>query len=1201
MDAPSSQPSHPAILPPTDQDMHNQSEDAASTSDNAQHVEFAPAQSAEPAGNSASQEPLDEAAQIQALTASVRDQDDMERSFNAQANTAIVQRENEKDRKLIDRIENEMLKKERERTVLSTERVRNPKRQQADMRILDDEIRSLLKDKEQTLQRMQSRAQDAAKVSEGAGISKSQRRPGETERDFLLRTGKITPFMKLKDAVRPADNLVDAMAAAANAQDDEDEDDDTEVERVDSSKELSSRHLAEPGFRKTARSAKATNEARASSGEPTSSPAGSSTRAKKPAVKKRKVTSERDIETEFAQDEESGAEYQQPADSPESGSSEYVESHDTFDPTPGKKRSRDQANVAARKQQKSTAAVVDDGNESVYQARLAQWASERRAARRLALGEPDPEDEDVDAANKVEYTMPCPSKEDGTLLGGIKVPGDVDQSLFGWQKVGVQWLWELYQQDVGGILADEMGLGKTVQAIAFLASLHHSKKLNKPVIIVCPTTIMKQWVSEFHRWWPALRVAILHSTGAGLSRGTAKKLVRRVVNEGHVLITTYEGVQSYSEELLPVQWGYAILDEGHKIRNPDTAVAGYCKELRTQHRIILSGTPIQNRLTELWSLFDFIYPMRLGTLQDFVIKIEDPIKKGGYAKASNLEKKTAGVCAQTLKDTISPYFLMRSKGDVAATLPKKSEQVLFCKLTPKQVSAYHNFLKSQTHERVAKGDMKALYSIDVLRKICNHPDLLHHDVPEKRNKAAYGKYHDSGKLLVVKGLLELWRKTGHKTLLFCQQRIMLDIVEKMLETIPEIKYCRMDGDTPVKQRQAMVNNFNKDDDLHVFLLSTKVGGLGTNLTGADRVIIYDPDWNPANDIQARERAWRLGQKRDVMIFRLMTAGTIEEKIYHYQLYKQFLSNKVLQDPEQQQSFWLKGIGDLFELGDQSHEAETETGSLFEGAEKRMRQTVGNVHGPANAPTPRAATESQDIAAISNVKRTEEMQTAAQGQEAGKDNLLEMLLGNSGVHSTFAHDQVMDSSIKKRKLEADEDMTMREAKRIAGEAAEQLRRSGEAARFERSQAFGSGSSSSNGGRAPAFGSHGGGTQSASSVLANLRGRQGGQPTPITTPRGRGANNSSSGGGGSSTHSSTATDFITQIQQFMQRQGGRVAAQMFVDHFNPIVGPSPVRVKLFQELVGRAAVLVGPSGAGRPAANNPRNIWVLRREFGGPADR
>jgi DNA excision repair protein ERCC-6 len=432
-------------------------------------------------------------------------------------------------------------------------------------------------------------------------------------------------------------------------------------------------------------------------------------------------------------------------------------------------------------------------------------------------------------------------------------------------------------------------------------------------------------VQEFHKWWPPFRVAILHSSGSGIgiqkyfgydidseedpfssdssdlgngrqkrqktsipSHGDPKSLIDRIRTKGHVIITTYSSIRVYKDHLLPIKWGYCVLDEGHKIRNPDAEVTILCKNIRTPNRIILSGTPIQNNLPELWSLYDFVFPGRLGTLPVFKTQFSIPIQMGGYSNASNVQVQTAYKCACVLRDFIAPYLLRRMKVDVAQELPKKSEQVLFCKLSRFQRLRYMRYLESDTVSKILNGKYQVLAGIDILRKICNHPDLLE----DSKSVPDYGSASRSGKLLVVEALLNMWLQQKHRVLLFCQTRQMLDLVERFVST-KNFKYLRMDGNTPIPSRSKMVDSFNGDESFFVFLLTTKVGGLGINLTGANRVIIFDPDWNPSTDMQARERAWRLGQKKSVTIYRLMTSGTIEEKIYHRQIFKQFLTNKIL--------------------------------------------------------------------------------------------------------------------------------------------------------------------------------------------------------------------------------------------------------------------------------------------------------------------
>lgn len=601
------------------------------------------------------------------------------------------------------------------------------------------------------------------------------------------------------------------------------------------------------------------------------------------------------------------------------------------------------------------AEAIDDGDEHHYQQRLKKWVANRS------------KDRDYDNQPDIpEWLKPHPKISDANISEDFMVPGDIFPLLFPYQKTCVQWLCELYQQGCGGIIGDEMGLGKTIQIIAFLATLHHSRKLNGPVLVVCPATVMKQWCNEFHTWWPPFRAVILHSIGAGMNKGTqipeeelekmlmtsnygtftyndyekkektrtslesrksVKKLLEKVITDGHIIITTYVGLRLHSEALLNVRWGYAILDEGHKIRNPDSDISLTCKQLKTQNRIILSGTPIQNNLTELWSLFDFVYPGKLGTLPVFQQQFANPINMGGYANASNIQVKTGYKCAVALRDLISPYLLRRVKSDVAKDLPKKNEMVLFCKLTQYQKSKYLEFLHSDELMKIRKGKRQVLYGIDILRKICNHPDLL--DLKRKKmndyEDADYGNPARSGKMQVVKQLLILWHSQGHKTLLFTQSRQMLDILQEFISykdpELSDLKFLRMDGTTNIGSRQSLVDKFN-NEPYDVFLLTTRVGGLGINLTGANRIIIFDPDWNPSTDMQARERAWRIGQKREVTIYRLMIAGSIEEKIYHRQIFKQFLSNKILKDPKQKRFFKMNDLHDLFTLGgDNGYETE----------------------------------------------------------------------------------------------------------------------------------------------------------------------------------------------------------------------------------------------------------------------------------------
>ncbi|XP_023597869.1 DNA excision repair protein ERCC-6 isoform X2 [Trichechus manatus latirostris] len=599
----------------------------------------------------------------------------------------------------------------------------------------------------------------------------------------------------------------------------------------------------------------------------------------------------------------------------------------------------------------------DDGDEDCYKQRLRRWNKLRLRDQEKCLKLED-NSEDSDA----EFDE------------GFKVPGFLFRKLFKYQQTGVRWLWELHCQQAGGILGDEMGLGKTIQIIAFLAGLSYSKIRTRgsnyrfeglgPTIIVCPTTVMHQWVREFHTWWPPFRVAILHDTGSYTHK--KEKLIGDIAHYHGILITSYSYIRLMQDDISRHDWHYVILDEGHKIRNPNAAITLACKQFRTPHRIILSGSPMQNNLRELWSLFDFVFPGKLGTLPVFMEQFSVPITMGGYSNASTVQVKTAYKCACVLRDTINPYLLRRMKSDVkmSLSLPDKNEQVLFCRLTDEQHEVYQNFIDSKEVHKILNGELQIFSGLVALRKICNHPDLFSggprnlRGLPdEELEEDQFGYWRRSGKMIVVESLLKIWHKQGQRVLLFSQSRQMLDILEVFLRA-RKYSYVKMDGTTTIASRQPLITRYNEDTSIFVFLLTTRVGGIGVNLTGANRVIIYDPDWNPSTDTQARERAWRIGQKKQVTVYRLLTAGTIEEKIYHRQIFKQFLTNRVLKDPKQRRFFKSNDLYELFTLTSPDASQSTETSAIFAGTgsdvqtpkrhlKRKIQPAFGTEHGVLN--------------------------------------------------------------------------------------------------------------------------------------------------------------------------------------------------------------------------------------------------------------
>ncbi|KAI8053747.1 SNF2 family N-terminal domain-containing protein [Syncephalis plumigaleata] len=861
---------------------------------------------------------------------------------------------------------------------------------------------------------------------------------------------------------------------------------------------------------------------------------------------------------------------------------------------------------------------ADDGDELHYERRYETWATARKAIREkervknkngeqrnasdivrptrlIATNYTNNPYNSIDEELLQEMNLPHPLFGEFSINRDLWLPGEIYTSLFEYQRQCLQWLWGLQQQETGGILGDEMGLGKTVQIISYLAALLYSNQWQGPALILCPATMLDQWVSEFNRWWPPIRTLVLHSSGsamhaleekAGVKRQAtmrssssysesvsatrinqmAEQLVERVFKHGHVLLATYEGLRRFRKILLRRKWFYAILDEGHKIRNSEADITITCKQLDTPHRIIVTGTPIQNNLAELWSLFDFIYPGRLGTFEVFDNQFAIPINMGGYANASRLQVEIAYKCATVLRDLIQPYLLKRSKTAVAKDLPKKTEHVVLCRLTTSQRYAYESFLRSSEMNSIMQGDRRVLYGIDILKKVCNHPDLL--EINPSLNPT-FGASEKSGKMRVLMTLLEQWQRRGHRVLLFSQTRIMLDILEQMVIS-KDYTYRRMDGNTPVQTRASLIHEFNHSDEIFLFLLTTKVGGLGINLVGADRVVIFDPDWNPSTDVQARERAWRLGQTRDVAIYRLITAGTIEEKIYHRQIFKHYLSRKILNDPKQKRFFKMHDLQDLFTLG-ADDAITTETGELFEGAaveppkwhktkktstkekgkntqedgdKTMMDQDENNEDGTStDTPTVTSTMRKLSISDIKDITEYTPGSDVASHGETEEDALLKQLFTMSGVKSIIKHDNIADANNQETAL------IEKEAAMIVSHAAAALKEAGE----EKEKRFG----------AVLKGRRGTGGPSSSALLKNLR--------RDNVPEGQ---------------KQELSGLMKELQQYLIRHNGRAKSQELVGAFQSRIKPGESLI--FRKLLKEIANFERDN-------HNKTGWWHLKEEY------
>ncbi|XP_047315447.1 protein CHROMATIN REMODELING 8 isoform X2 [Impatiens glandulifera] len=849
-----------------------------------------------------------------------------------------------------------------------------------------------------------------------------------------------------------------------------------------------------------------------------------------------------------------------------------------------------------------------------------------------------------DVKSDIELSSHEEEQEDGndldsenpfvTLEGGLNIPNTIYDKLFDYQKVGVQWLWELHCQRAGGVIGDEMGLGKTIQVLSFLGALHFSNKY-KPSIIICPVTLLRQWKREAEKWYPSFHVELLHDSAqeptvrkksshqsdefdsedldsdeerrSTFPRNSTKKwdsLINRVLkSESGLLITTYEQLRILGEKLLDVEWGYAVLDEGHRIRNPNAEVTLICKQLQTVHRIIMTGAPIQNKLSELWSLFDFVFPGKLGVLPVFEAEFAVPISVGGYANASPLQVSTAYRCAVVLRDLIMPYLLRRVKADLNAPLPKKSEHVLFCSLTTEQRSMYRAFLASSEVEQIFDGNRNSLYGIDVMRKICNHPDLLERE--HSSQNPDYGNLERSGKMLVVAQVLKMWKEQGHRVLLFSQTQQMLNILENFMIS-NNYTYRRMDGLTPVKQRMDLIDEFNNSNDVFIFILTTKVGGLGTNLTGANRVVIFDPDWNPSTDMQARERAWRIGQTRDVVVYRLITRGTIEEKVYQRQIYKHFLTNKILKNPQQKRFFKARDMKDLFTLNDDDQGAgSTETSNIFSQLPGDVSIVQGNKNNQEQEEKEKLLESSLDESKDSDIhegRRPAKMKgkekTDDNNNHGGEDedtNILRSLFGANGIHSAVNHDMIVNAN-DEEKMRVEE-----QASQVAQRAAEALRES----RMLRSRVsisvptwtgksgaagapssiqqrkFGSSVNSHLVKNKPEEGS------STNGVSAGALAGKALTSTELLSRIRKNQEKAISDGVSASSSSSRSMQpevLIRQICTFLQRSGGRAKSSVIVEHFKDRVPPADLT--LFKNLLKEIAILEKEPGG---------SSWVLKPDY------
>lgn len=537
------------------------------------------------------------------------------------------------------------------------------------------------------------------------------------------------------------------------------------------------------------------------------------------------------------------------------------------------------------------------------------------------------------------------------------IPAPIAQWLRDYQIEGVEWLHKLFVYQEGGILGDDMGLGKTIMVIAFLTAVfgktgdeRDAKRMRKirrmagdrwypRVLIICPLGLMNNWKAELETWgwW---HVDTLH--GKPSEKQAALDTAQRGRTE--IVITTYTSYKRNASLINDVRWDCVIADECHTIKERTSEITKAMNDINALCRIGLSGTAIQNKYEELWTLLNWTSPGRLGSLSVWKQSICIPLKLGQSHDATLPQLAKARRTAEKLVKNLLPrFFKRRTKALIAHQLPKKSDKVIFCPLTEIQAAAYNNFCDSELlqiirnsgepcpcgsgkkqgwccHAEVddlGKWQNHVFPCLHTLANLANHVALLtpnadgkdkdKHDRELERMKTAlpdlwrslytqrdgavhYANQEFCGKWKVLKRLLQLWHDNGDKVLVFSHSVRLLKMLRTLFSTTTTYNVSYLDGSMNADDRTKAVNDFNSDPNQFVFLISTKAGGVGLNITSANKVVVVDPNWNPAYDLQAQDRAYRIGQTRDVEVFRLVSAGTVEEIVYARQIYKQQQAN-----------------------------------------------------------------------------------------------------------------------------------------------------------------------------------------------------------------------------------------------------------------------------------------------------------------------
>ncbi|KAK8019400.1 chromatin remodelling complex atpase chain isw1 [Apiospora arundinis] len=462
-------------------------------------------------------------------------------------------------------------------------------------------------------------------------------------------------------------------------------------------------------------------------------------------------------------------------------------------------------------------------------------------------------------------------------------PAFIQGTMRDYQVAGLNWMISLHENGISGILADEMGLGKTLQTISFLGYLRHIMDIKGPHLVIVPKSTLDNWKREFERWTPEVNVLVLQ--GAKEERHTLMN--ERLVDDGFdVCITSYEMILREKSSLKKFAWEYIIIDEAHRIKNEESSLSQVIRMFNSRNRLLITGTPLQNNLHELWALLNFLLPDVFGDAEAF----------DQWFSGQDQDQDTV---VQQLHRVLRPFLLRRVKADVEKSLLPKKEVNLYIGMSDMQIKWYQKILEKDIDAVNGAGGKREsktrlLNIVMQLRKCCNHPYLFEGAEPGPPYTTDEHLVFNSGKMALMDKLLGRLQKQGSRVLIFSQMSRLLDILEDYC-VFREYKYCRIDGGTAHEDRIAAIDEYNKaGSEKYIFLLTTRAGGLGINLTSADIVILYDSDWNPQADLQAMDRAHRIGQTKQVVVYRFVTEDAIEEKVLERAAQKLRLDQLVIQ-------------------------------------------------------------------------------------------------------------------------------------------------------------------------------------------------------------------------------------------------------------------------------------------------------------------